>query len=85
MLTFLQEYKNSLLVDIPKHGIGEGPVVVVVGQLLGPPTVVLLPTAANFPTGPRLSLQKKSANLGVSEVSRKNKKGGVIIPDDNIT
>ncbi len=63
MLTFLQEYKNSLLVDIPKHGIGEGPVVVVVGQLLGPPTVVLLPTAANFPTGPRLSLQKKSAKF----------------------
>ncbi len=24
-------------------------------------------------------------SFGVSEVSRKNKKGGVIIPDDNIT
>ncbi len=28
------------------------------------------------------SLRQKT---GVSEVSRKNKKGGVIIPDDNIT
>jgi hypothetical protein len=27
----------------------------------------------------------KTGNSGVSEVSRKNKKGGVIIPDDNIT
>ncbi len=65
MLTFLQEWKTifSLLVDIPKHGIWEGPVVVVVGQLFGPSTVVLLPTAANFPTGPRLSLTKNPQNL----------------------
>ncbi len=28
---------------------------------------------------------EKTDHKGVSEVSRKNKKGGVIIPDDNIT
>ncbi len=32
--------------------------------------------------GTRLEREKY---FGVSEVSRKNKKGGVIIPDDNIT
>jgi hypothetical protein len=59
---FFARIQNSLLADIPKHGIGEGPVVVVIGQLFGPPTVVLLPTPANFPTGPRLSLQKNPQN-----------------------
>ncbi len=37
----------------------------------------------------KLIVKQKDAirvvSLGVSEVSRKNKKGGVIIPDDNIT
>jgi hypothetical protein len=30
-------------------------------------------------------IYRKGSEYGVSEVSRKNKKGGVIIPDDNIT